>query len=200
MIVGMPARLPAGLARKLLALFGLLFLAGLVAVGTMPALAQSPEPAASGGVPLPGDPAKGQQLYNATCTACHGANLEGGVGPKLNPLAPISGAPPFKKVTDPGVSDYLITTISDGKKASDGFGDMPAKGGNSSLSDQDVKDITSYIIQSNLQGNAGLGPVELARSNVLWVTIGVGVMVLLTYLLARYNMRWIAIRARKGSG
>ncbi len=92
---------------------------------------------------------------------------------------------------------YLITTITNGK--SDNGQQMPAKGGNASLSDQDVKDIAAYIIQTNLSpGQQALGPVELARSNVFWVTVGVGVMVVLTWLLARYNMRWIAFRAQKG--
>jgi mono/diheme cytochrome c family protein len=193
-------RMPAALIRKLVTVFGVVFVGGLVAAGTIPALAQSPEPAASGSpVALPGDPAKGQTAYNGTCTACHGANLEGGIGPKLNPLAKITGTPDYKKITDPGVADYLINVIANGKAPSDGFGAMPAKGGNTALSDQDVKDIAAYIIQTNLQGNAGLSPTDLARSNVFWVTVGVGVMVLLTYLLARYNMRWIALRARKRS-
>ena len=197
----MIAGMPASLVRKLLTVFGVVFVGGLVAAGTIPALAQSPEPAASGspGAALPGDPAKGQTLYNATCTACHGADMSGGVGPKLNPLAKITGTPDFKKITDPGVADYLINVIATGKAPSDGFGQMPAKGGNTALSDQDVKDIAAYIIQTNLQGNAGLSPTDLARSNVFWVTVGVGVMVVLTYLLARYNMRWIALRARKRS-
>lgn len=192
---------PATLVRKLVVAFGVGFLGLLVAAGTLPALAQSPEPSASGspGAALPGDPAHGQQLYNQTCTACHGASMEGGVGPKLNPLQKITGTPPFKKVSDPGVADYLITTIANGKDPSDGFGQMPPKGGNTALTDQDVKDIAAYIIQANLNpGQSALGPVELARSNVFWVTVGVGVMVLLTWLLARYNMRWIAFRAQKG--
>lgn len=195
-------RVPAALARKLVVAFGIAFLGLLVAAGTLPALAQSPEPAASGspGAALPGDPTKGQQLYNATCTTCHGASLEGGVGPKLNPLQKIAGSP-AGKIGDPAVVDYLIATITNGKAPSDGFGAMPAKGGNTALSDQDVKDITAYIIQQNLNpGQTALGPVELARSNVFWVTVGVGVMVLLTWLLARYNMRWIAYRAQKGRG
>jgi cytochrome c5 len=205
--------MPAAVVRKLLVVLGTVFVGGLVALGTIPALAQSPEPSASasgspgpsasgspGAAALPGDATKGQPLYNSTCTSCHGASLEGGVGPKLNPLQKITGAPDFKKVTDPGVSEYLVTTILNGKAPSDGFGAMPAKGGNSGLSDQDVKDIAAYIIQTNLTGQAGISPADRARSTVLWVTIGVGVMVVLTWLLARYNMRWIAIRARKGSG
>ena len=93
------------------------------------------------------------------------------------------------------MAQYLIATITNGKAPSDGFGQMPAKGGAANLSDQDVKDIASYIVQTNLSGKTPLGPAELARSNVFWVAVGIGAMLLLTYLLAQYNMRWIARRA-----
>ena len=205
MIVGMPS----ALVRKLVMASGGVLLGVLLALGTMSALAASPEPSASasgspgaspsaaaGGGGAVGDPTKGQQKYNqAGCSSCHGAGLEGGVGPKLNPLTKLTGSPDFKNPDDPAVADYLIKTITEGKAPSDGFGQMPAKGGSASLSDQDVKDIAAYIIQVNKSKTVTLGPVELARSNVFWVTVGIAVMVLLTYLLARYNMRWIARRA-----
>ncbi|MEP7105382.1 MAG: cytochrome c, partial [Chloroflexota bacterium] len=105
-----------------------------------------------------------------------------------------------KKVDEPQVVEYLITTITQGKAPSDGFGAMPAKGGSTSLTDQDVKDIAAYIIQANLSGKTPLSPSELARSNVFWVTVGIGGMCLLTYLLAQYNMRWIARRAAARRG
>lgn len=197
--------------RNLLVGLGVLFLGGFVATGTVSALAASPSPSASAsqtpvptptpgqtGAPagaLPGDPNKGQQVYNQNCTACHGASLSGGVGPKLNPLAKISGVPQYSKITDPQVVQYLIQTVTNGKPASDGYPDMPAKGGNNSLSDQDVKDVVAFIIQTNASGKTTLSPTDLARSNVFWVTIGIGAMLVCTYLLARYNMRWIARRA-----
>jgi hypothetical protein len=51
-------------------------------------------------------------------------------------------------------------------------------------------------------GETGLGPVELARANVFFVSLTVVLMVLIVWLLARYNMRWIARRAagRRESG
>ena len=64
-----------------------------------------------------------------------------------------------------------------------------------SLSDADLANVVSYIIDANKKGSSGLGPVELARSNVLWVTIGIVVLVFVVYLLARYNMRWVDRRA-----
>jgi len=185
--------MPAGVLRRLTFGFGIGVFACLLVAGTITATAESPSPGA--GTQLPGDATKGQAAYNsANCAQCHGASLEGGVGPRLNPLQKITGTPDFKKVDEPQIADYLIATITNGKAPSDGFGQMPAKGG-ANLSDQDVKDIAAYIIQTNLSGKIPLGPAELARSNVFWVTIGIGGMVLLTYLLAQYNMRWIARRA-----
>ncbi|HEX6349805.1 MAG TPA: cytochrome c [Candidatus Dormibacteraeota bacterium] len=199
--------MPAGVVRKLTLGLGIGVFGCLVAVGTIGATADSPSPSASAspgaaaGAGLPGDPAKGQTAYSAAgCTSCHGASLEGGIGPRLNPLQKISGTPDFKKADEPQVAQYLINTITNGKAPSDGFGQMPVKGGSNTLSDQDIKDIASYIIQANLSGKTPLGPAELARSNVFWVTVGIGAMVLLTYLLAQYNMRWIARRAAARRG
>jgi mono/diheme cytochrome c family protein len=198
----MIASMPAGLVRKLTLGLGVSVFGCLLAAGTISATAESPSPSASGspGASLPGDPAKGQAAYNnANCAQCHGASLEGGIGPRLNPLQKITGTPDFKKVDEPQVAEYLITTIGNGKAPSDGFGQMPAKGG-ATLSDQDVKDIAAYIIEANLSGKVPLSPAELARSNVFWVSVGIGSMVLLTYLLAQYNMRWIARRAAARRG
>jgi hypothetical protein len=72
---------------------------------------------------------------------------------------------------------------------------MPAKGGNSKLTDQDVRDLAAYIIQQNQVGSPPLSPGELAKRTILWVFIGIIAMVFITFLLAQYNMRWIARRA-----
>jgi mono/diheme cytochrome c family protein len=156
------------------------------------AAGQSPAPSASGGA-LPGDPANGSTLYNsAGCTACHGAGLEGGIGPKL---APIEKLPDTK---DPLNPEYLISTIKNGKSGVGSFGQMPPKGGDQALTDKDIADIAAFIIQSNRNpGATPLGPAELARSNVFWVSVAVLGMILITYLLARYNMRWVGRRARE---
>src|SRR5262249_60573430 len=63
------------------------------------------------------------------------------------------------------------------------------------LSEHQIKDLTAYILDQNSKGGAALDPVALARSNVFWVTISVFLLVVVTYLLARYNMRWIDRRA-----
>ncbi|HLH68194.1 MAG TPA: cytochrome c [Candidatus Dormibacteraeota bacterium] len=156
--------------------------------------AQGASPGPSGA--LPGDPARGAQLFSSSgCTSCHGASLEGGVGPRLNPIVTL---PDTKTPLDP---NYLINTITHGKSGVGGYGTMPAKGGNPSLTDQDIRDIAAYIIQVNEQkGPQALGPVELARSTVFWVSITIILLVIVTWLLARYNMRWVARRARNRGG
>jgi len=74
---------------------------------------------------------------------------------------------------------------------------MPPLGGNPNLTAQDVKDMAAYIIQQNQlgAGNAPLAPNELAKRTMTWVGIGIIGMLFITYLLAQYNMRWIARRA-----
>jgi mono/diheme cytochrome c family protein len=146
---------------------------------------------------LPGDPQKGAQVFGSQgCAGCHGANLEGGIGAKLNPIQQLPG------VDNPLDPTYLEKTIRQGRSGDPGFSTAMPSFGPDTLSDQALADVVSYIIDSNKKGAAGLGPVELARSNVLWVTIGVVAMVLVVYLLARYNMRWVERRAaaRRESG
>jgi mono/diheme cytochrome c family protein len=179
-------RLPAALA---------VLVPAILAGWTLTAVfAESPSPAASA---LPGDPTKGAQVFgSAGCAGCHGANLEGGIGPKLNPITKLPG------VANPLDPAYLSTTIRNGRSGDPGFSAAMPAFGPDKLSDQDLNNVISFIIQQNQQGSAGLGPVELARSNVFWVTTSISLLVLVTWLLARYNMRWIARRAaaRRQSG
>jgi mono/diheme cytochrome c family protein len=134
-----------------------------------------------------GDPAHGAQVYqSAGCTTCHGSNLGGGVGPRLNRIQHLPTTAAGKDL-DP---DFLISTITNGIPGTQ----MQPKGGNQNLTDQDIKDLAAFIIDQNLHAPVGLTPGELARANVLWVTIGIISMLIITYLLATYNMRWIARR------
>ena len=139
--------------------------------------------------PLPGDPTKGQSVFqNSGCATCHGASLTGGIGPQL---APIKNLGNTKDPLDP---TYLITTITSGLSGVGGYStQMPAKGG-ANLSDQDIKDLAAFIIQENRvpAGKRPLSPGDLAKSTIAWVTIGTLAMLAFTYLLSRYNMRWIA--------
>ena len=167
----------------------------LTAVSTL--ADSSPTPAAStgsrtGAGALPGDPTKGATIYGQNCATCHGASLEGGIGATLNPIDKLPGVP---NSLDP---TFLISIITNGRTPQPGDPkqtQMPAKGGNTALTDQDVKDVASYIIQQNQSGAIPLSPGELAKRTILWVTIGIIAMVFVTYLLAQYNMRWIARRA-----
>jgi mono/diheme cytochrome c family protein len=152
----------------------------------------SPSPTGSA---LPGDPNNGSQVFSQQgCVTCHGANLEGGIGAKLNPIQK------FPDVPDPLDPNYLKTTIRNGRSGDPGFSaQMPAFTPDK-LSDKDLNDVVSFIIAENHSGQAGLGPVELARSNVFWVSVSVFLLVMVTWLLARYNMRWIARRAAARRG
>jgi mono/diheme cytochrome c family protein len=164
----------------------------LVALTAMSTLADSsPSPSASA-APLPGDPTKGAALFGANCTSCHGASLTGGIGPALNPIEKLPG------VANPLDPTFLIGIIASGRIHQAGDPrqtDMPAKGGNSALTDQDVKDLAAYIIQQNLTGSPPLSANELAKRTILWVGIGIVAMLFITLLLSQYNMRWIARRA-----
>jgi mono/diheme cytochrome c family protein len=166
-------------------------LVALTAIGTL--ADSSPSPAGSLAA-LPGDPAKGATLYSANCTSCHGASMEGVVGPALNPITKLPNVPDSLDPT------FLIGIITNGRKrgAGDpGTGDMPAWGSpQGSLTSQNIKDLASYIIQQNrIGGTAPLSPNELAKRTILWVSIGIIGMLFITLLLAQYNMRWIARRA-----
>ena len=174
--------------------YGLLSLAipGFVLLTGMSTLADaSPSPTSSAAA-LPGDPAKGETIYaTGTCAGCHGASLEGNIGPALNPIEKLPGVP---NVLD---ANFLIDIITNGRTHQPGDPrqtDMPKMGG-MTLSDQDIKDLASFIIQQNLTGSPPLTANELAKRTMLWVGIGIVSMVFITYLLAQYNMRWIARRA-----
>jgi len=159
----------------------------VTAIAASPASSASSASSASGAAAQTGDPAHGQTLYGPNCSTCHGSGLGGGIGP---PLRPIKNLGDTKDPLDP---TYLHDTITNGKSGLAGYATMPPKGGHPELTDQDVNDLIAYIIQQNkIKGPVPLSGEELARSTVTWVTVGVLVMLVLTYLLARYNMRWVA--------
>jgi mono/diheme cytochrome c family protein len=184
-------RLPERLQVSILAALAVPALIGLTAITTL--ADSSPSPSGSPTqAPLPGDPNRGAILYGQNCASCHGSNLEGSVGPALNPIYKLPS------ITDPLDANFLIDIITNGRvhqQGDPGSKDMPAKGGNSKLTDQDVKDLASYIIQENRTGSPPLSAGELAKRTILWVSIGILAMIFITYLLAQYNMRWIARRA-----
>lgn len=187
-------RLPRGFkqyALVALAVPGLLLLTG---ISTLADASPTPSgsPSGSPSSALPGDPNNGQTVYQQNCVTCHGSSLEGGIGATLNPIDKLPGVP---NTLDPS---FLIQVITNGRSPQPGDpkqAQMPAWQGK--LSDQEIKDVAAYIIQENQRGagNAPLSQGELAKRTILWVSIGIIAMVFVTYLLAQYNMRWIARRA-----
>jgi len=186
-------RLLSGVKLSALVALAVPALVALTAITTLADSSPSPSPSASGATALPGDPARGATLYGPNCAACHGAALTGGIGPALNPIEKLPGV---ANALDP---NFLIDIITNGRIHQAGdprTTDMPKKGGNSNLTDQDVKDLAYYIIEQNsIKGGAPLPPGELAKRTILWVSIGIAAMIFVTFLLAQYNMRWIARRA-----
>jgi mono/diheme cytochrome c family protein len=181
-------RLVKGFKVSALVVLAIPALLALTAITTLADASPSPTTA------LPGDPSRGATLYGQNCATCHGANLEGGIGAVLNPIDKLQGVP---NSLDP---TFLIDVITNGRQPVAGDPKsiaMPPKGGNTNLADQDVKDLAAYIIQQN-QINPSALPLpagELAKRTIFWVTIGVLSMLFVTFLLAQYNMRWIARRA-----
>lgn len=114
-----------------LALLGLL----LAACGGTPAATTS-----APSVPA-GDAAKGKTVFEGTCSACHGPDAKGiaGLGKDLTTSQ-------FAK----GLSDAdLVAFIKTGRTTSDPANttgvDMPPKGGNPALTDQDLSDVVAYL-------------------------------------------------------
>ena len=92
-----------------------------------------------------GDIAAGSAVYAGTCVACHGTNLEGidGLG---KPLAP-------SEFVASNSEQELADFIKVGRPAGDPDNtqgvDMPPKGGNPSLDDQDLLDVAAYLKSLN---------------------------------------------------
>lgn len=88
-------------------------------------------PAPAAGAASTGDLAKGEEVYKATCVACHGAAVMG--APKLGDKA--AWAPRIAA----GMDKVYANSIN-------GIRLMPPKGGNPSLKDEDVKAAVDFMI------------------------------------------------------
>ena len=75
----------------------------------------------------------GEKVVNLNCLTCHKAGILG--APK------IGSAEDWAKRTPKGIETIETNAIK-------GFNNMPAKGGNFQLSDQDIKDAVAYMINS----------------------------------------------------
>lgn len=88
-----------------------------------------------------GDATAGEAAYQGTCSACHGPDAKGidGLGKDLHANA-------FVVENSDG---EMIAFLGVGRPASDPDNttgvDMPPKGGNPSLSDQDLQNIVAYL-------------------------------------------------------
>lgn len=105
----------------------------LLIFAMMPALADHPH-----GKLAPPDTAHGKALYETTCIACH--------GPKGKGLVP--GAPNFRGKKSRLVTkdmDTLLHNVDVGFQSPGSMLAMPPKGGNASLSEQDLVDILHYM-------------------------------------------------------
>jgi cytochrome c5 len=96
-----------------------------------PAASEAPAAPAAAAAASSGDLAKGEQIYNSTCMACHGAAVLG--APKLGD----------KTAWGPRVAQGMDTLHTN---AINGIRMMPPKGGNAALSDADVKAAVDYMV------------------------------------------------------
>ena len=82
------------------------------------------------------DIAAGEAVFNQTCKVCHASGING---------APIVGN---RKMWQPRASQGLDILV---EHATQGFGLMPAKGGNDALSDEQIRQAVKYFL-ARLEG------------------------------------------------
>ncbi len=88
-----------------------------------------------------GNAAAGAEVFQGTCATCHGPDAMGieGLGKSLHDNAFVQG------LTDA----EMVAFIQVGRPASDPLNttgvDMPPRGGNPSLSDQDLYDVVAFV-------------------------------------------------------
>lgn len=88
-----------------------------------------------------GDAANGQTLYDGTCSTCHGP---GGAG--MEGLGkPLAGSVFLAGLTDDGAVAFIKVGRSTSDPENTTGVDMPPKGGNPALSEQELADIVAYL-------------------------------------------------------
>lgn len=104
---------------------------------------------------MQGDPKKGDQIFHSICFACHGFDAKGipGLG------KPLIGSSFASSLTDA----ELVAFIAKGRDTSDPLNTtgqvMPPRGGNPSLTDQDLLNVVAYIRSLNQNvGTVALQP------------------------------------------
>jgi mono/diheme cytochrome c family protein len=83
----------------------------------------------------PAPDAGGDEIYGLLCARCHGAELQGGVGPGLGVGSPSAGRP----------DEYLLTVITRGQ------GGMPAFG--NTLSEDQILRLVAFIRERQADGS-----------------------------------------------
>jgi disulfide bond formation protein DsbB len=88
-----------------------------------------------------GDAAHGEELFNQVCIACHGPGGEGieGLG------KPFTTSDFIPAQSDQELLDFIKTGRPVGHPDNTTGVDMPPKGGNPALTDEDILDIIAYI-------------------------------------------------------
>ena len=131
--------------------------------------------AAGSSSPLPGDPGAGAVIYQQNCVACHGANLQGGIGKRLNPIE-----------VDHDNAAFIIATVTHGIPDTQ----MPGWGqaNDGPLTEQQIKDVASFILAR--QGQKTSRPAASSTNGAVpWIAAGmialVGVALLLIVRLSR---------------
>ena len=134
--------------------------------------------------PLPGvegDPNRGGQLYAQNCAVCHGQNGEGRVGANLAQDWPsIRPDLRVKAVIESGVEGTFMPPWSQ------------ANGG--PLTDQDINDITAYILTWTSEGiePAGQEPMNGPLTGwVVWVIL-IGIFFLIVIAIVYYSRQKIS--------
>lgn len=123
---------------QLLVLFSLLVMVamGLAACGGGAAVSSGTSSATA-----KGNATKGKTAFTTTCLACHGPDAKGlpGLGKDLTTSTFVKG------LSD----DQFVDFLKKGRPTSDPANttkvDMPPKGGNPALTDQDLYDVVSFI-------------------------------------------------------
>lgn len=100
-----------------------------------------PVPSISEDSSLGGDPAAGQVQYDSLCIACHGPNGEGmeGLG------KPFTTSDFIQTSSDLELLTFIKVGRPVGDPANTTGVDMPPKGGNPALADDEIIDIIAYI-------------------------------------------------------
>jgi disulfide bond formation protein DsbB len=99
------------------------------------------EPADSGEETIAGDSEAGKTHFDSVCIACHGADATGVV----NLGKDLTTSEFVKGLSDQELVDFIKTGRSVSDPANTTGVDMPPKGGNPALSDQDLLDIVAYL-------------------------------------------------------